>query len=60
MTFKSGYQPRSNLADDENGDLRADSRNILNRWKNYFSQLLNVYRVSDAQVQVVVCLATGP
>jgi hypothetical protein len=22
-------------------------RNILNRWKNYFSQLLNVHRVSD-------------
>jgi hypothetical protein len=26
---------------DENGDLLADSH-ILNRWKNYFSQLLNV------------------
>jgi hypothetical protein len=22
---------------DENGDLLADSHNILNRWKNYFS-----------------------
>jgi hypothetical protein len=30
----------------ENGDLLADSHNILNRPKNY-SQLLNVY-VSDA------------
>jgi hypothetical protein len=29
---------------DENGDLLADSHNILNRWKNYFSQLLNVHR----------------
>jgi hypothetical protein len=28
---------------DENGDLLADSHNILNRWKNYFSQLLNVH-----------------
>jgi hypothetical protein len=27
---------------DENGDLLADSHNILNTWKNYFSQLLNV------------------
>jgi hypothetical protein len=26
---------------DENGDMLADSHNILNRWKNYFSQLLN-------------------
>jgi hypothetical protein len=31
---------------DENSDQLADSHNILNRWKNYFSQLLNVYRVS--------------
>jgi hypothetical protein len=29
---------------DENGNLLADSHNILNRWKNYFSQLLNDVR----------------
>jgi hypothetical protein len=29
--FKRGYQPRSNLVKDENGDLLADSHNILNR-----------------------------
>jgi hypothetical protein len=34
---------------DENGDLLADSHNILNRWKNYFSQLLNVHTVSDVR-----------
>jgi hypothetical protein len=34
---------------DENGDLLADSHNILNRWKNYFSPLLNVHRVSDVR-----------
>jgi hypothetical protein len=34
---------------DENGDLLADSHNILNKWKNYFSQLLNVHRGSDAR-----------
>jgi hypothetical protein len=43
--FKGGYQPRRNLVKDENSDL-ADSHNILNRWKNYFSQLLNAHRVS--------------
>jgi hypothetical protein len=32
---------------DENGDLLADSHNILNGWKNYFSQLINVHRTSD-------------
>jgi hypothetical protein len=34
---------------DENGDLLADSHNILNKWKNYFSHLLNVHRVSDVR-----------
>jgi hypothetical protein len=34
---------------DENGDLLADSHTILNRWKNCFCQLLNVYRVSDVR-----------
>jgi hypothetical protein len=33
---------------DENGDL-AESHNILNRWNNYFSQLLNICRVSDVR-----------
>jgi hypothetical protein len=47
--FKKGYQPRSNLVKDENGDLLADSHNIFNRWKNYFSQLLIVYRASDVR-----------
>jgi hypothetical protein len=32
---------------DENGYLLADSHNTFNRWKNYFSQILNVHRVSD-------------
>jgi hypothetical protein len=35
--FMKGYQPRTNLVKDENGDLLADSYTILNRWKNYFS-----------------------
>jgi hypothetical protein len=26
--FKSGYQPRNNLAKDKNGDLITDSQNI--------------------------------
>jgi predicted metal-dependent hydrolase len=37
--FKRDYQLRNNLVKDENGDLLAASQNILNRWKNYFSQL---------------------
>jgi hypothetical protein len=34
---------------DENGDLLADSNNILNRWKTYFSQLLAVHRASEVR-----------
>jgi hypothetical protein len=41
--FKKGYQPRTNLVKDKRGDLLADSHKILNRWKNYFCQLLNVH-----------------
>jgi hypothetical protein len=34
---------------DENCDLLADSHDILNRWKNYFSQVLNVLNASDVR-----------
>jgi hypothetical protein len=44
--FKRGYQPRSNVLKNEN-DLLGDSHNILNRWKNYLSQLLNVHSVNN-------------
>jgi hypothetical protein len=48
---------------DENGDVLEDSHNILNRWKNHFSQLLNVYNVSDVrhmEVHTVEPLVPGP
>jgi hypothetical protein len=47
--FMKEYQPRTNLVKDENGDLFADSHNIMNRQRNYFCQLLNVHRVSDVR-----------
>jgi hypothetical protein len=31
---------------DENGDLLANTQHFLNRWKNYFSPLLNVHNVT--------------
>lgn len=46
---KRGYQPRSDLVKNESDDMVADSHNTLNRLKNYFSQLLNVQRVSDVK-----------
>jgi len=44
--FKKGYQPRINIVKGGKGDLVADSNRILPRWKNYFSQLLNVHGVN--------------
>jgi hypothetical protein len=41
--FKKGYKPGTNLVKDERGDLLADPHKILNRWENYFCQLLNVH-----------------
>ena len=34
---------------DEKGDLVADSHSIMARWRNYFSQILNVHGVSDVR-----------
>jgi hypothetical protein len=53
--FKRGYQPRSNLVKDDNGDLLGD-HNTLNRQKSYFSQLLNVNNVSYVR-QTEICTA---
>jgi len=41
--FKSG----TNTVTDEKGDLVTDSHSILFRWRNHFSQLLNVCGVID-------------
>jgi len=47
--FKKGYQLRTNIIKDEKGDLVADSHSILARWRNYFSQVLNVHCVNDVR-----------
>jgi predicted nucleotidyltransferase len=36
-SFKKGYQLRTDLVNDENSNLLADSHTILNRWKKYFN-----------------------
>jgi hypothetical protein len=49
--------------EEENSDLLAESHNILNRWKNYFLQLLNVDNISDVrqiEVHTVEPLVPGP
>jgi hypothetical protein len=61
--FQRGYQTRNNLAKVENVDLLADSHSILNRWKNYFSQLLYMHNVNDVrqiEVHTAEPLVPGP
>jgi hypothetical protein len=46
-----------------NCDLLADSHSSLNRWKKYFSQLLNAHNVSDVrqiEVHTAEPLVPGP
>jgi len=45
--FKKGCNPRTNIVEDEKGDLVADSHSILVRRRNHFSQLLNVHGDND-------------
>ena len=47
--FKKGYQPRANIVKYYKGDLVADSHSILARWRNYFSQILNVHGVNNVR-----------
>ena len=47
--FKKGYQPTTNTVMSKNGDLVADSHSILARWRNHFSQELNVHGFNDVR-----------
>ena len=51
--FKKGYHPRTNIVKDEKGDLVADSYSIVARWRNYFSQLLNICGVNDMKHTII-------
>jgi hypothetical protein len=44
-----GYQPRTNIVEDEKGDLVAHRHSILARRKNHFCQLLNVHRANEVR-----------
>ena len=61
--FKKGYHPRTTTVKDEKGDLVADSHSIMARWRNYFSQLLNVHEVKNvrqAEIHTVEPLVPEP
>jgi hypothetical protein len=47
--FKKGYQPRTIIVKDEIGYLVKDFYSILARWRNHFSQLLDVHGVNGVK-----------
>ena len=47
--MKKGYQPTTKIVKDEKGDVVADSHSVMARWRNYFSQILNVHGFSDVR-----------
>jgi hypothetical protein len=47
--FKKRYQPRINIIKNENGNLLVDPHSVLNRWKNFFNQMLNVHWFHDVR-----------
>jgi len=47
--MKNVYRPRTMIVKDEKVDLVADTHSIMARWRNYFSQILNVHGVSDVR-----------
>ena len=45
----------------ENEELLSDSNSILNRWKDYFSQLLNVHKTNDmGEIQIQTAMPHIP
>jgi len=60
---KKGYQPRTIIVKNDKGELVADPHSIMARWKNYFSQLLNVRDNNDvrqAEIHTLEQLVTDP
>jgi hypothetical protein len=47
--FRSGYEPRTNVVNDERSDLFADPQSISNVQRNHFSQLLNVFGFNEVK-----------
>jgi hypothetical protein len=47
--FKKRCQPRTNIVQGEICDLAAHSHSILNRQRNWFSQLLTVHGVNGVR-----------
>mgnify|MGYP000153190231 CR=1 FL=1 len=49
--YKTGFQPRSNLCRDTNGNIEADEMQVLRIWTDYFQKLLNKQQTTELQEQ---------
>ena len=49
IDFKKGYQSRTNILKDEKDDLVTDSHIFLVKWRNYFSQFMNVHGFNEVR-----------
>jgi len=47
--FQKGYQPRTDIVKYVKGDRIADTHGVVGRWRNHFSQLLNVHGPNDVR-----------
>jgi hypothetical protein len=47
--FRKGYQPGINIIKHENGNVLADPQSVLNRWKDFLNQVLNVHGIQDVR-----------
>ena len=58
--FKKGFLPGTNVLKDEKGDLFTDCCSILARWRNHFSQLLNVHGVNHVRPRKIHAAVPEP
>jgi len=49
VNFKKGYHPRTNIVQDEKGDLVRGSHIILASWRNQFSQLFIIHGIIEVR-----------
>jgi hypothetical protein len=57
------YRPRIIILKDEHGNLIANPQNVLNTWKDFFNQVLNVHGVHDVwqmDIHTAEPLVPGP
>jgi hypothetical protein len=39
------YQPRINIIKDENSNMLIDPQSVMNRWRHFFNQVVNMHGV---------------